>query len=422
MLQLNTSGGGGPTGRSALGGVGATSGLRAWHGGAEPFWPPPHAALRPPGHGSAGITCTAVGPRPSAARTAAAASAGPGSAYPPIAGNPYGGSEGAAAVREQLPYDIAGRCRGSAGGCPLRVAARVGARATESTKARHPTAQPGASARRGSCSEIFDSSTRAPNFLRAAAVVCAARIPRTAHISVRLEGAADVFAPRRLISRERTVHGRGVDPTTHRRRLRGTVAQGGDTAAARGFAVRGRRKRETPLYLAAVSGRTEIVRLLLEAGATPDTESRGQPGSAGLPLCAAASWDHDGVVRELLAHGTDPDRREDDGTAHTPLLWAAGGGHHGTAVLLLTAHADPDAALHGHTPLMAAGATATGSGSGTASAWYATTTGAEHAASAVAGPPSRFSSGARSLCRRGPSPAAAPRRHVTARRAAGTGC
>lgn len=56
---------------------------------------------------------------------------------------------------------------------------------------------------------------------------------------------------------------------------------------------------ETPLYLATVSGHTEIVRLLLEAGATPDTESRGQPGSAGLPLCAAASWGHDEVVREL---------------------------------------------------------------------------------------------------------------------------
>ncbi|GAA2306810.1 ankyrin repeat domain-containing protein [Streptomyces caniferus] len=111
---------------------------------------------------------------------------------------------------------------------------------------------------------------------------------------------------------------------------------------------------ETPLYLAAVSGHTDIVRLLLQAGAAPDVESRGEPGSAGLPLCAAASWDHCEVVRELLAHGADPDRREDDGTSYSPLMWAATGGHHRTARLLLDAHADPDLGQDGHTPLMAA--------------------------------------------------------------------
>ncbi|WP_329170369.1 ankyrin repeat domain-containing protein [Streptomyces decoyicus] len=110
---------------------------------------------------------------------------------------------------------------------------------------------------------------------------------------------------------------------------------------------------ETPLYLAAVSGQTDMVRLLLEAGATPDVESRGE-GTAGLPLCAAACWDHSGAVRELLAHGADPDRREDDGTSYTALMWAATGGHQRTAELLLEARADPDAGCGERTPLMAA--------------------------------------------------------------------
>ncbi|MEW9521400.1 ankyrin repeat domain-containing protein [Streptomyces tubercidicus] len=111
---------------------------------------------------------------------------------------------------------------------------------------------------------------------------------------------------------------------------------------------------ETPLYLAAVGGQSEIVRLLLEAGATPDTESRGEPGSAGLPLCAAACWDHAETVRALLAHGADPNLREDDGTSFTPLMWAAANGHHRTARLLLEGRADPDAGHGGRTPLMAA--------------------------------------------------------------------
>ncbi|MFI2185248.1 ankyrin repeat domain-containing protein [Streptomyces sioyaensis] len=65
------------------------------------------------------------------------------------------------------------------------------------------------------------------------------------------------------------------------------------------------------------------------------------PGSAGLPLCAAASWGHDEVVRELLAHGADPDRREDDGTAHTPLMAAASRGSTAVVRALLHHGADP---------------------------------------------------------------------------------
>ncbi|TQK52409.1 ankyrin repeat protein [Streptomyces sp. SLBN-118] len=110
---------------------------------------------------------------------------------------------------------------------------------------------------------------------------------------------------------------------------------------------------ETPVYLAAVSGEADIVRLLLDAGASPDEESRG-PGSEGLPLCAAACWGYSAAVRELLSHGADPRLREDDGAGYTALLWAAAGGHHETARLLLEANADPDAGHLDRTPLMAA--------------------------------------------------------------------
>ncbi|GAA1426748.1 ankyrin repeat domain-containing protein [Streptomyces thermospinosisporus] len=92
----------------------------------------------------------------------------------------------------------------------------------------------------------------------------------------------------------------------------------------------------TPLYLASVSGHAEIARLLLNAGARPDTESGGT-GSEGTPLCAAACWGHIGAVRELLAHGADPDLREDQGTGRTALEWAREGGHTETVELLVTA-------------------------------------------------------------------------------------
>ncbi|MEU7582255.1 ankyrin repeat domain-containing protein [Streptomyces sp. NPDC041068] len=98
----------------------------------------------------------------------------------------------------------------------------------------------------------------------------------------------------------------------------------------------------TALYAASVHGAADTVRVLLRAGALPDTESRGPTG--GTPLCGAAAWGHLDTVRELLAHGADPNLREDGGSGGSPLRWARQGG--------LGPHTETEAAL------LAAGATA----------------------------------------------------------------
>ncbi|MCY0945497.1 ankyrin repeat domain-containing protein [Streptomyces antarcticus] len=96
----------------------------------------------------------------------------------------------------------------------------------------------------------------------------------------------------------------------------------------------------TPLYEASVRGRSEIARLLLAAGASPNAESSGL-GAEGTPLCAAACWGHTETVRELLAHAADPNLHEDHGTGWSPLQWAVRGPHPETAGLLLAAGATP---------------------------------------------------------------------------------
>ncbi|MFF2672110.1 ankyrin repeat domain-containing protein [Streptomyces niveus] len=96
----------------------------------------------------------------------------------------------------------------------------------------------------------------------------------------------------------------------------------------------------TPLYLASVQGEAEIARLIMEAGASPDTESSGL-GSEGTPLCAAACWGHTETIRQLLVHGGDPNLREDHGTGKSPLDWANDGPHPDTAEILRTAGAQP---------------------------------------------------------------------------------
>ncbi|MEU9845940.1 ankyrin repeat domain-containing protein [Streptomyces sp. NPDC047985] len=42
-------------------------------------------------------------------------------------------------------------------------------------------------------------------------------------------------------------------------------------------------------------------------------------------MCAAEYWGHTEAVRELLAHGADPDLREDHGTGRSPLEWTRSG-------------------------------------------------------------------------------------------------
>ncbi|MGW9075641.1 ankyrin repeat domain-containing protein [Streptomyces kronopolitis] len=120
---------------------------------------------------------------------------------------------------------------------------------------------------------------------------------------------------------------------------------GGDTAAVKAVLRAGVDPNKlygegtTPLYLASVTGEADIARLLLKAGASPDTESSGGFGSEGTPLCAAACWGRTETVRELLAHGADPNRREDHGTGRSPLDWADEGPHPATAELLTAAGA-----------------------------------------------------------------------------------
>ncbi|MEW2270058.1 ankyrin repeat domain-containing protein [Streptomyces sp. SID685] len=113
--------------------------------------------------------------------------------------------------------------------------------------------------------------------------------------------------------------------------VRAALRSGADPAGADGDGT-------TPLYTASVNGEADIARLLLTAGAHPDTESAG-PGAEGTPLCAAACWGHTETVRALLAHGADPNLREDHGTGRTPLQWALIGPHTETADRLAAAGA-----------------------------------------------------------------------------------
>ncbi|MGI5219628.1 ankyrin repeat domain-containing protein [Nocardia sp. CA-290969] len=103
----------------------------------------------------------------------------------------------------------------------------------------------------------------------------------------------------------------------------------------------------TPLYQASVDGCADLVRLLLAHGADPNRPSAVV--EEGLPLCAAACWNHVGVVSALLTAGADPDLCEpphpqQQGPGTPPLLWAASNGHLETVDLLLAAGADPNIA------------------------------------------------------------------------------
>jgi ankyrin repeat protein len=87
--------------------------------------------------------------------------------------------------------------------------------------------------------------------------------------------------------------------------------------------------------LAAYKGHTEIVKLLLKAGAKVDA----WVGRAGTALLAAANRGHGIIVKDLLDYGTDPNERIfDNGTA---IAQAAQHGHTEVVHLLLIGGADP---------------------------------------------------------------------------------
>ncbi|MFF7889473.1 ankyrin repeat domain-containing protein [Streptomyces sp. NPDC007896] len=64
------------------------------------------------------------------------------------------------------------------------------------------------------------------------------------------------------------------------------------------------------------------------------------PPRARSPTSALVNQ-HTETVRELLAHGADPNLREDHGAGWSPLDWALNGPHPETADLLTVAGATP---------------------------------------------------------------------------------
>src|SRR5262249_3940627 len=70
----------------------------------------------------------------------------------------------------------------------------------------------------------------------------------------------------------------------------------------------------TPLLVAAMMGRLEVVRKLIRLGANPN----GGPTGADRPLHRAAMMGHAAVVKLLLDHGADPNAQGSHGL--TPLL------------------------------------------------------------------------------------------------------
>jgi ankyrin repeat protein len=73
----------------------------------------------------------------------------------------------------------------------------------------------------------------------------------------------------------------------------------------------------TPLYIAAMHGNQEVVDLLLDTGADPN--SRGK--LFGDALQASATLGHEQVVQKLLQHGADPTTIHGSfGTAHLAAL------------------------------------------------------------------------------------------------------
>jgi len=108
----------------------------------------------------------------------------------------------------------------------------------------------------------------------------------------------------------------------------------------------------TPLYVAAMLGQTNVVDVLIAAGANVNLTSRDS--GRGTPLHAAAQWGWKGVCQSLISAGASV--RSTDGVKATPLHNAAGMGFAGICQLLLDQGADVSAKnkFKGATPLQVA--------------------------------------------------------------------
>jgi len=95
----------------------------------------------------------------------------------------------------------------------------------------------------------------------------------------------------------------------------------------------------SPLYFAVLSGKRDVVDLLLDNGANPDAEGVGQTS----PLYAAAGQGDLQMVKDLIAAGANPAKERRGGD--TPLSAAAESGNPEVVKLLLAKGANPNATL-----------------------------------------------------------------------------
>ncbi|KXJ79839.1 hypothetical protein RP20_CCG027890 [Aedes albopictus] len=110
----------------------------------------------------------------------------------------------------------------------------------------------------------------------------------------------------------------------------------------------GRRDRATPLFIAAQNGHNAVLKLLLAAGAQPDTPRN----DGATPLWIASQMGHDHIVKMLLLHGAYVDAVRCDGA--TALFKAAHKGHSSVVHELLKYRPNLGLIPNGETALHAA--------------------------------------------------------------------